>query len=318
MRAAKFLGLTSPDAAHALGKGAPRRRSALPLAKQSRLIAIGLTLPAWLLLLLVFAIPMTVAIYLSFRNEQIGTFLPSRFVGFENFRTELSRATFWRAFGTTLTIMLLGLLIQLPSGLGLAILLHRELRGSRIFRSALLIPMLLTPVAVGLMWRFMFDTDLGVINWLIGQVGAGGLNWLGERWTAILAVVIVDSWQSIPFVMLMSLAALAGMPTGPLEAAKVDGAGAWQTFWHIMLPMLRTVLLVTVMIRIIDSFKLFDLIFIMTNRGGPGTATQTLGLLTYNTGFSFLATSRAAALGVSLVVISMPIYILWRLASPRT
>ncbi len=285
------------------------------LAQQTRRLATGFVLPTWGLLLLVFAIPLGMAVYLSVRNEQIGGFVPSTFVGLDNFRTELGSGTFWEAFRTTLTIMTLGLAVQVPIGLGLALVLHRQLRGSRFFRSALLIPMLLTPVAVGLMWRFMFDTDLGVINWLLGSVGLGTPNWLGSRWPAVWAVTMVDSWQSTPFVMLMCLAGLAGLPAGPLEAAKIDGASAWQSFWHVTLPMLRPVLLVTVMIRAIDAFKLFDLIFIMTNRGGPGTATQTLGLLTYNTGFTFLAISRAAALGLSLVVISLPVYILWRLAS---
>lgn len=285
------------------------------LARQSRIAAIGLTLPSWILLVLIFAIPVVIAVYLSLRNEKIGGFIPPRFVGLDNYAGELGTAAFWESFRTTLTMMVLGLVIQLPIGLGLALILHRQLRGSRFFRTALLIPMLLTPVAVGLIWRFMFDTDLGVINWLLNSVGFNGVNWLGERWPAICAIVIVDSWQSIPFVMLMALAGLAGMATGPLEAAKVDGATSWQAFWHVMLPMLRPVLLVTLMIRVIDAFKLFDIIFIMTRRGGPGTATQTLGLLTYNTGFDFLAISRAAALGIALVVISLPIYVLWRMAS---
>lgn len=285
------------------------------LARQNRIAATGLTLPSWVLLVLIFAVPVVVAVWLSLRNEKIGGFIPPRFVGLDNYASELGNPAFWEAFQTTLIMMGLGLGIQLPIGLGLALLLHRELRGSRLFRSALLIPMLLTPVAVGLMWRFMFDTDLGVINWMLRSVGHDGVNWLGERWPAIFAIVIVDSWQSIPFVMLMALAGLAGMPVGPLEAARVDGATNWQTFWHVTLPMLRPVLLVTLMIRVIDAFKLFDIIFIMTRRGGPGTATQTLGLLTYNTGFDFLAISRAAALGITLVVISLPIYVLWRMAS---
>lgn len=285
------------------------------LARQNRIAAIGLTLPSWILLVLIFAVPVVVAVWLSLRNEKIGGFIPPRFVGLDNYAGELGSRAFWESFRTTLTMMVLGLVIQLPIGLGLALLLHKQLSGSRFFRSALLIPMLLTPVAVGLMWRFMFDTDLGVINWALRSLGAGGVNWLGERWPAVFAIVIVDSWQSIPFVMLMALAGLAGMPSGPLEAARVDGATNWQAFWHVTLPMLRPVLLVTLMIRVIDAFKLFDIIFIMTRRGGPGTATQTLGLLTYNTGFDFLAISRAAALGITLVVISLPIYVLWRMAS---
>jgi multiple sugar transport system permease protein len=285
------------------------------LERRAQSLATGLVLPTWSLLVLVFALPLLMAVYLSVRNEQIGGFIPAAFVGIENFRSELSSPIFWEAFRTTLIIMVFGLVLQVPVGLGLALALYQQLRGTRFFRSALLIPMLLTPVAVGLMWRFMFDTDLGVINWLLESTGFSAKNWLGMRWPAIWAVALVDSWQSIPFVMLMCIAGLAGLPSGPLEAARIDGASAWQSFWHVVLPMLRPVLLVTLMIRVIDTFKLFDLLFIMTNRGGPGTATQTLGMLTYNTGFTFLAISRAAALGLSLVIISLPIYILWRSAS---
>ena len=204
--------------------------------------------------------------------------------------------------------------LQIPIGVGLALILDRNLRGSRLFRSALLIPMLLTPVAVALMWRFMLDTDLGVVNWLLHSVGLSRIGWLGEQRAALVSVVLVDSWQAIPFVMLLTLAGLAGLPESPLEAAFVDGASAWQTFWFVTLPMLRPVLYVAVMIRVIDALKLFDVIFILT-RGGPGTATQTSGLLAYNTGFNFLQTGRAAAIGVVLTLLTLPVYMLWVRAS---
>ncbi|MEM7023821.1 MAG: sugar ABC transporter permease [Pseudomonadota bacterium] len=277
--------------------------------------AILFALPSWLLILTVFLLPSLVTLYLSVRNEQIGSFFPPEFVGLENFYTELSNPVFWEAFGTTFLIMGMGLAVQMPIGLGLAMLLHRRLLGTRLFRSTLLIPMLLTPVAIGLMWRFMFDTDLGVINWLLQAIGVERVNWLGSRWGALWAVTIVDSWQSIPFVMLMLLAGLSGLSREPQEAAWIDGANWWQSLIHVTLPMLRPVLLVVLTIRIIDIFKIFDVIFILTQRGGPGTATQTLGLLTYNTGFIFLATSRAAALGVVLVIMCLPIYVLWRKAA---
>lgn len=277
-----------------------------------------LVLPGWALIFAVFALPVLGALYLSFRNETLGSFMPPRFVGFDNYLSALADARFWDSIRVTLIIMVLGLLIQLPTGLGLAMLLERPLLGRTAIRTALMIPMLLTPVAVGLMWRFMFDTDLGVINWFLEQLGLSTPNWLGRSWPAILAVTIVDSWQSIPFVMLIALAGLAGLPKGPREAAAIDGANGWRIFWHVTLPSLMPVLLVIVMIRIIDAFKLFDIIFIVTHRGGPGTATQTLGMLTYNTGFIAFQISKAAALGVLLVMIVSPIYFLWRQSQRST
>lgn len=296
----------------------PGRRVVGSSERAAARLAQVLVLPGWVLIVAVFALPVLGALYLSFRNETLGSFMPPRFVGFDNYLSALADARFWDSIRVTLVIMVLGLLIQLPAGLGLAMLLERPLLGRTAIRTALMIPMLLTPVAVGLMWRFMFDTDLGVINWFLEQLGLSTPNWLGRSWPAIFAVTIVDSWQSIPFVMLIALAGLAGLPKGPREAAAIDGANGWRIFWHVTLPSLMPVLLVIVMIRIIDAFKLFDIIFIVTHRGGPGTATQTLGMLTYNTGFIAFQISKAAALGVLLVIVVSPIYFLWRRSQRST
>ncbi|MBU6317927.1 MAG: sugar ABC transporter permease, partial [Acidobacteria bacterium] len=295
------------------GLSVAARRSGRRLRRRVAL----LTLPSWAMLVALFAVPIGVGVYLSTRSDKIGAFVPGRGVGLDNYRRDVFDATFVGALVTTLIITLIGLAIQLPVGIGLAMLLHRNLRGTRLFRTALLLPMLLTPVAVGLMWRFMLDADLGVINWMLDSVGLSRIGWLGEKWAARVAIALVDSWQSIPFVMLMTLAALAALPEAPLEAARVDGATSWKVFRHVTLPMLRPVLYVTLMIRVVDSLKLFDIIFILT-RGAPGRATETVGLLTYNTGFNFLETGRAAALGVATATITLPIYVMWLRAQRRT
>lgn len=280
-------------------------------AKMSKkLQASAFTVPAWILLLPLVAVPLGMGGYLSVRNHALDSVLPDRFVGLQNYHTDVATETFVHALEATLVILGLGLAIQLPVGLGLALLLQRQLRGSRLFRSALIIPMLLTPVAVALMWRFMFNPELGVINWALHSVAVPRVDWLGSSTPALMAVVIVDSWQAIPFVMLLMLAGLSSLPRTPFEAAAVDGCSSWQSFRYITLPLLRPVILVTLMIRIIDGFKIFDSIFILT-RGGPGTATQTVSLLDYNTAFSFLATSRAAAIGVVLALLTLPVYFLW-------
>jgi multiple sugar transport system permease protein len=208
-------------------------------------------------------------------------------------------------------MMALGMLVQIPLGIGLALVLHRNLKGTKVFSSILITPMLLTPVAVGLTFRFMFDTDLGIINWLIGLFGVETINWLGQQSTGILAVVIVDSWQSVPFVMLLMVAALGSISPSLYEAASIDGASARQTFWKVTFPLITPTLLVVVMIKIMDFLKLFDTLFMLT-RGGPGNETTTLGLWTYKTGFIFLEFSRAAALGVLIMIITAPVLLLWR------
>lgn len=280
-------------------------------------LAERLVAPGWFLILTVFALPILGALWLSFRNETLGSFVPAKFIGFDNYTAAFADPRFWESIRTTIWLTVLGLLVQMPIGIGLAVLLERNLRGTQLFRTILIIPMLLTPVAVGLMWRFMFDVDLGIINWALAGLGLDGPNWLGASWPAIWAVEIVDSWQSIPFIMLIVLAGLAGLPKGPQEAAEIDGARPWQVFFYVTLPALGPVILVTLMIRVIDSLKMFDIIFIVTTKGGPGTATQTLGMLIYNTGFGFFQTSRAAALGILMVLMVLPVYWLWRRAAER-
>ncbi|MER9594159.1 sugar ABC transporter permease [Mesorhizobium sp. M0244] len=282
--------------------------------RSTRRMAELLVAPSWLLTLAVFAIPILGAFYLSFRNETLGAFVPGQFVGLQNYRTALANARFWESIGTTCLLFAMGLFVQIPTGVGLALLIEKNLRGTQIFRTALMVPMLLTPVAVGLIWRFMFDADLGIINWALGIIGIHGPNWLGARWPALTAVTIVDSWQSIPFIMLTILAALVGLSKGPAEAAAIDGANSFRIFFYITLPSLQNIIFVVVMIRIIDSLKMFDLIFIITSRGGPGTATQTLGMLIYNTGFGFFQIAQAAALGILMVILVTPVYWLWRRA----
>jgi multiple sugar transport system permease protein len=280
-------------------------------SKSSAKPTISFTAPTWILLSLTILIPLIYGIYLSFLNVNLSSFAPTRFVGLDNYKLALSAPETYSTLATTIQLMVIGLVIQIPLGIFLAIVLHQNLRGSKFFRSALIVPMLLTPVAVGLIFRFMFDTDIGIINWALSQFGSDGYNWLGARTSALIAIVIVDSWQSVPFVMLLVVAALATIPSSIYEAALVDGANKFQVFFRITLPLIIPTLLVLTMIKIMDFLKLFDTLFILT-RGGPGNDTTTLGLWTYKTGFIFLEMSRAAALGVIILIITMPVYILWR------
>jgi len=269
------------------------------------------TFGAWALLAVTVLIPIFYGIYISFLDIKLSSFLPPQFVGFDNYLAAFKTPETWATLRITLAMMILGMLVQIPLGMALALVLHRNLKGSKIFSSILITPMLLTPVAVGLTFRFMFDTDLGIINWVLESVGFEKINWLGQQTTGILAVILVDSWQSIPFVMLLLVAALGSISPQLYEAASIDGATARQTFWKITLPLITPTLLVVVMIKIMDFLKLFDTLFMLT-RGGPGNETTTLGLWTYKTGFIFLEFSRAAALGVLIMIITAPVYLLWR------
>ena len=285
------------------------------ISKRKNLRPVGhFTIPTWILLSFTILIPFFYGVYISFQNINLASFLPPNFVGFDNYRTALAAPETWSTLRITLLITFFGLLFQIPLGIFLALALHENLRGTKIFRSILITPMLLTPVAVGLTYRFMFDTDLGVINWFLDILGIEKVNWLGSQTSALFAVIIVDSWQSVPFVMLLVLAALTAISPSLYEAARVDGANSSQIFRRLTLPLITPTLLVITMIKIMDFLKLFDTLFILT-RGGPGNSTTTLGLWAYKTGFIFLELSRAAALGVLIALITMPVYLLWRKAS---
>jgi multiple sugar transport system permease protein len=275
------------------------------------------TFAAWALLSITVLIPIVYGIYISFLDIKLSSFLPPQFVGLDNYISALKAPETWATLRITLVMMLIGLIIQIPLGIGLALILHRNLKGTKLFTSILITPMLLTPVAVGLTFRFMFDTDLGIINWVIGAFGVEKVNWLGQQTTGIFAVVLVDSWQSVPFVMLLILAAIGSISPSLYEAASIDGASARQVFWKVTFPLITPTLLVVVMIKIMDFLKLFDTLFMLT-RGGPGNETTTLGLWTYKTGFIFLDFSRAAALGVLIMIITAPVLLLWRRSTKET
>jgi multiple sugar transport system permease protein len=284
-----------------------------PAKRLQRAFSAAYLAPGWLLLLTIVLVPLALGVWISLRNGSLLS-STSKFIGLENYTDLLTSPAFWDSIKVTVTISVLSLAIQLPLGFLLAVVINRELTGTKIFRSSLLLPLLLTPVAVGLMWRLMLNVDNGVVDGVLQQLGLPAVDWLGDRTMAVVSVVLVDSWQNVPFVMLLMLAGLQSLPVGPLEAARVDGASTLQTYRHVILPLLAPVGLVVVMIRIIESVKLFDIIYILTG-GGPGTATQNVSLLDYRLGFTFLQTSKAAALGVVICIALIPMYRLWKRAN---
>jgi len=270
-------------------------------------------IPAWLLLVAVALVPLLYSLAGSFTNASLLN-TQSDFVGFDNYLQLFRDSRFVDALLNTLLISALSILVQMPIGFGLAVLLNRQLKGTSFFRTSLIMPILLTPVAVGLMWRLIMNVDNGVIAGTLRMFGLAPIDWLGDRAVAVWSIVLVDSWQNIPFVMLLILAGLQNLPDGPIEAARVDGAGAFRLYRHIILPILAPVALVVLMIRVVESIKLFDIIYILTG-GGPGTATQNISLLDFRFGFTFMQTSLAAALGILIAIGMMPIFKLWKRAN---
>ena len=261
-----------------------------------------LVLPLLLVLSAVMVYPLAFAGWLSLYDYRLTRLNDIRYVGLENFQFIITDPAFLNAMGNTLTFVFGAVTIELVVGLGLALLIRR-MRFLRDFaRSVLLAPMFITPIAVGLMFRFMLNSELGVISYYLDQVGLT-VDWFGPQ-LALFSIILIDVWQWTPFMLLMFLAGLESLPKAPFEAARVDGAGPWLTFRCVTLPMLRPVIVIAIIIRALDAFKVFEYVFAIT-RGGPGDATETIMYFIYKTGFRFFRMGEAASAAVILVAVTL-------------
>lgn len=275
---------------------------------RDRWTGLAFTSPALILLLFAVGIPFVLAISASFTDENFVSAEPREGVGVLNYVTDVFTSNFTSAVFVTAAVMVLSVVIQLPTGLGLALLLVRPLAGKSVLRTVITLPMMLTPVAVGLIWRFLVDPDLGAIRWLASLLDAGWQpNILGSPIGALGLIVAVNSWINIPLVTLLTLAALLGVPGEIYEAAAVDGAGWWRTLLKITVPSIAPVLAVCAALRLAADFRMFDLVFVIT-RGGPGGSTVNLSMLAYQESMVNFQIGRACAIAVAMAVIALPFY----------
>jgi len=254
--------------------------------------------PAILVLLGLSLYPLIFSLRLSLTNSE-GVWTLSQF------ERLLRDGLFGIALVQTFIYTLVALVLEFGLGLLLALLLNRELAGRKIFRAILLLPMLLPTVVVGIIWRLIYNPSFGLINGSFRALGidTSGWLWLSGQKTALISVILVDVWQWTPFMFLLLLAGLQSLPVEPYEAAKMDGASAWQIFRDITWPALKPTVLVVVLLRILDLVRIFDQIFILTE-GGPGFATETASLYIYRNAFRFFNLNYAAALSVILLALS--------------
>lgn len=240
-------------------------------------------------------------VWLSLRDVSLMRAGRDVFVGADNyvrfFSDPRAMAALWRSAAFTL----LATGIETVLGLAVVLFLDRHFALKRLVRTLLLVPIIMTPVVVGLTWRFIFDPATGMANYLLSLLGASPVDWLGSTQVAFFSVLIADVWQWTPFVILLVMAALESAPTDPLDAARVDGAREWQVTLHVLLPMLRRALAVVALIRAIDSIKAFDLFYIMT-RGGPALSTETLNFYGYIAAFTNFDISYALTIALVLTV----------------
>ena len=271
--------------------------------------------PTLILLIAMNIFPLFYSLYLSFTNySAIARQIPV-WIGFDNFSKILNDEQLWQYFATTGKYVLLSVGLQTIFGFGLAMLVREKFRGSGLLTTLILVPMMLSPVVVGLFWKLMYNPTFGYVNFLLGFTNAGAApDFLASSWArhsvpglALIAVVLVDVWMWTPFVMLLVLSGLKAIPDYLYEAAAIDRASSWFQFWRITLPQVAPLLLIAVLFRTIEAIKSFDLVMGMTG-GGPGGQTELIAINLYRQAFQGqFRTGPASALAYIILIIIIAI-----------
>jgi len=265
------------------------------------LIALLFIAPALAVYLLYVVYPIFQSFLYSLRDwSGIGE---GTFIGLDNYREALTDGTFWGAFRNNVILVIASILIQLPVALLLAVLLSSRFRGWRFFRTIYFLPLLLSTVAIGLVWINVFDPVFGLLNGVLDVLGLESLqrSWLGNEATALPAIIAVVCWQYIPFYMILFIAGLTTIPEEYYEAAKLDGASGWDAFWGITLPLMRGIIRTGAILSLIGSLKFFDLVWVMT-RGGPNRSTDLMATYMYERAFASFRMGYGSAIAMLLFV----------------
>lgn len=273
----------------------------MSLARANRLTPWMFLAPAAIIMAIALIYPLGYMIWGSFRDwdpsQSIGE---AEFVGLKNYLTLWDDPNFRESLSVTLRFAFFVVTFEMVLGVGLALMLDRDIRGMSLLRTLFILPMMIAPVVVGLMWRYMYHPTVGTFNRMLDSLGLPTVDWLGQH--ALMSVIIADIWQWTPFIFILSLAALQSLPRSALEAARIDGATAWQQIWHIKLPLMMPVLIVTALLRLIDAFKVLEVILVLTE-GGPGLSTEILALRISRTATEFRELGVAAAMSNYLLIL---------------
>ena len=280
------------------------------IGEQTRFMLLLIT-PAALLLTLFQVVPIAIGANASFRDWAL--YNPKKtWVGLHHYEAVLSDPEFlWVVLPNTFIFMALSVAGALVLGLALALLLNRPFAGQKIVQTVLLVPLMVAPVIAAIMMRWMFNDQFGIVNAVLEALGLEGQPWLVERWTAFGVIVMTDVWLWTPWYTLLLLAGLQSLPREPFEAAAIDGTSTWRVFTHLTLPMLRSVIVVCVVIRAIDAFRTFDIVWTLTG-GGPGRSTELFSLYAYVLAFLTLDFGRGSAAaiigGIIILVVGAVLY----------
>lgn len=278
-----------------------------PANMHDRWLKWVLLAPALFTIIAITVYPLLYSFYMSFQSYNIIN--PPRFVGLTNYERVLTDDRFWASVGVTFSFAIPEFILELVIGFGLALLIHRDIVGKGFIRSVILMPLMLTPVVVGLNWRVMFNYDFGIVNWLIGLVGIARVDWVNDATTALPALIVLEMWRVTSFDMLVFSAGLSALPEEPFEAAEIDGASSWQKLLYLILPMLRPLFTVVALFRSYELLRVFDPVYALTG-GGPGRATETISFQIFNRLFEGWQVGFASATSYVLFLISLVVVII--------
>jgi multiple sugar transport system permease protein len=273
-----------------------------------------------LLLLLAFGIyPFLRSLYISFTQYSVVTHEAPIYIGIQNYIDLLTDEQMWIYFGVTGRYAVLTVSLEMLVGFGLALLLREQFKGSGFITTLMLVPMMLSPVIVGMFWKLMLNPGFGIWNYLIG-LGGQGPDWLGNPRLAFWAIVLVDVWMWSPFVMLLCISGLRAIPDYLYEAAVIDRASPWNQFWRITVPQVAPILLIAMLFRAVEAIKAFDLAWVLTS-GGPGDATELIAINLYRQAFlGQFRTGRSAALAyiIWMIIIGVSSVLIMRINKSRS
>ena len=273
--------------------------------------------PGFLALALVMGFPVVFGVLLAFSSFTLRHLKLEPFVGLDNFATVFADEYFRNSVWLTLKYSAATVTGEFLLGLAVALMLQRVTRFKGVYFAILTIPMAMSPVAVGLIWHMLLQPNLGIINEVLKALNLPEADFLGTGTSAFWTLVFIDIWQQVSFVILILAAGLASLPKEPYEAAEVDGANAWQRFWHITLPMLRPVAAIAIIIQLINEFRTYDLVYVLT-RGGPGISTELLSFFAYKRAFLGLSTNEGAAASLVLLGIVLALtFVFFRIIDRR-
>lgn len=260
-----------------------------------------LIIPAVVVMLGVLIYPLIFSLKTSLYNYVLSNPLYRPFIGLQNYGMVLQDKQLYNSIWVTVQYTVIAVTLELTIGFILALALTKITYFKNVFLSILMIPMMVTPIAVGLIWKMLLHPDLGIFNYMLKIVGITGKPWLGLSETALITLILIDVWQWTPFVLLIMYAGLLSLPQEPFEALEIDGGNFFQQVYYLALPMLKNVILIAIVIRVIDTLRTYDLVYILT-RGGPGNSTETFSFYVFKLAFTNLNMGQASAASILFLI----------------